>query len=141
MGRIKLDLPEKFDFSTDISIRISDINYADHLGNDSVLSLIHEARLRFLIHHGFSELDVDGCGLTMTDAVIVFMSEGVYGDLLTIGVTTDDFNKYGCDFVFRISNKKTGKEVARAKTGVVFFDYTAKKVVRVPDRFKAAMTT
>ncbi|RMF54479.1 MAG: thioesterase, partial [Calditrichaeota bacterium] len=43
MARLKLTLPEKFHFTTELSIRISDVNYANHLGNDAVLSLIHEA--------------------------------------------------------------------------------------------------
>lgn len=139
MGRVKLDLPENFGFKTELSVRIGDINYGNHLGNDSVLSLIHEARLRFLIHHGFSELDIDGFGIAMADSVVMYMSEGMYGDPLTIEVTTDDFNRYGCDFLYRITNKKTGKEVARAKTGVVFFDYGAKKVVQIPEKFKTVM--
>ena len=136
MARVKLDIPEEFEFSTEIPIRISDINYGGHLGNDAVLSLIHEARLRFFKKYGFTELDVDGFGLVLTDAVIIYKSVGFYGDILTVEVTREDFNKYGCDFVYRITNKETGKEVARAKTGIVFFDYDKKKVAKVPEKFK-----
>jgi len=136
MARVKLDIPEEFEFSTEIPIRISDINYGGHLGNDAVLSLIHEARLRFFKKYGFTELDIDGFGLVLTDAVVVYKSVGYHGDILTIEVTREDFNKYGCDFVYRITNKETGKEVARAKTGIVFFDYDKKKVAKVPEKFK-----
>jgi 4-hydroxybenzoyl-CoA thioesterase len=37
--------------------------------------------------------------------------------------------------VYRLSNKGTGKPVAMVKTGVVFFDYSKRKVVPVPDKF------
>ena len=141
MTRIKLDMPEAFPFSTDIAIRITDINYGGHLGNDAVLSLIHEARLRFLMEHGFSELDIDGFGLIMTDSAIVYQSEAFHGDVLTIEVVVKDFTKYGCDFVYRITNKATGKEVARAKTGVLIYDYESKKVVEVPEGFKEIFST
>lgn len=135
MARVKLDLPDVYEFSTEIPIRISDINYGGHLGNDAVLSLVHEARLRFFRHHNFTEIDIDGVGLVVTDAVIVYKSQAFHGETMVIDVTRDDFNKYGCDFIFRITNKETGKEVARAKTGIVFFDYEKKKVVRIPEKF------
>ena len=60
MPRIKIELPEIFIFKTEISIRITDINYGGHLGNDSLLSIIHEARVRFLKHLDYSESDVEG---------------------------------------------------------------------------------
>jgi acyl-CoA thioesterase FadM len=135
VARIELNLPEMFSFSTDVRVRISDINYGNHLGNDAVLSLIHEARLQFLQSRGFSELDIDGCGLILTDAVILYKSQGFHGDLLTIFAAVDDFNKYGCDFFYKVIRKNGGKEVARAKTGIVFFDYNRQKMVPVPAAF------
>lgn len=139
MARVKLELPEHFIFSTELEIRISEINYGGHLGNDSVLSLIHEARLRFLKHHGFSEQDVGGYGIIMVDAVIAYKSQGFHGDVLTVAVTVADVSKSGCDFYYHMKNKDSGKEVIRAKTGVVFFDYQQQKVVGVPQIFKAVL--
>jgi len=46
-----------------------------------------------------------------------------------------DFNKYGCDFFYKVVRKNGGKEVARAKTGIVFFDYNRQKMVPVPAAF------
>jgi acyl-CoA thioester hydrolase len=135
VARIELKLPDDFSFSTDVRVRISDINYGNHLGNDALLSLVHEARLQFLQSRGFSELDIDGCGLILTDAVILYKSQGFHGDLLTILAAVGDFNKYGCDFFFKIIQKNSGKEVARAKTGIVFFDYNRQKMASVPAAF------
>lgn len=137
MARIKIDLPEKFDFSTEIPVRISEINYGGHLGHDSVLSLTHEARVRLLSKHGFTEMDIEGSGLIISDAAIVYKSEAFYGEILNIEVAICDFNKYGCDFVYKITEKETGREIARAKTGIVFFDYENRKVSPVPEKFKA----
>ena len=130
-----MKLPDDFSFSTDVRVRISDINYGNHLGNDALLSLVHEARLQFLQSRGFSELDIDGCGLILTDAVILYKSQGFHGDLLTILAAVGDFNKYGCDFFFKIIQKNSGKELARAKTGIVFFDYNRQKMASVPAAF------
>lgn len=137
MARIKIELPKKFSFQTEIPIRITDINYGGHLGNDSLLSIIHEARVRFLKHLGYSESDVEGTGIIMNDAAIQYKSEGFYGDDLLIEVGVMDFSKIGCDIVYRITNMDSKKEIAFAKTGIVFFDYKNKKVVPVPEEFKS----
>lgn len=136
MARLKLALPQRFDFSTDLQVCISDINYGGHLGNDSLLSLIHEARIRFLKKNGFTEFDIRGTGMIMVDTAIIYKSESFHGDILTFEVAVDDVGKVGCDFYYRISNKKTGKDVAHAKTGIVFFDYKTRRVVDVPAKFR-----
>lgn len=139
MARIKIDMPEHYTFSTELSIRISDINYGGHLSNDAVLSMVHEARIRFLNYYHYTELDVEGVGIIMTDSAIVYRAEGFYGEQVQIDVAVGDFNKYGCDIYYLLSNKKTAKEIAHAKTGIVFFDYDQRKVVPVPEQFKACM--
>lgn len=140
MARIELTLPKDFSFSTDLRVRISDINYGNHLGNDALLALVHEARLQFLQSRGFSEMNIGGCGLILTDAVIVYKSQGFHGDLLTIFTVAGDVTKYGCDFFYKVIQKESGKEVARAKTGVVFFDYPRQKMVPVPTAFLDAFS-
>ena len=135
MARVKIAFPDTYLFSTEISVRITDINYGGHLGNDSVLAVVHEARVQCLRHFGFTEGDIAGAGIIMTDAVIVYRRESFYGDVLRIDVAVADFSRTGCDFVFRLTDKKSGKDVALAKTGVAFFDYEKRKVVAVPSAF------
>jgi acyl-CoA thioester hydrolase len=138
MNRVKLRLPDKFSFVTEIPVRITDINYSGHLGNDSVLTLVHEARVRFLARHGFTEKNIAGCGIIMADAAIVYKSQGFYGDVVVIEAGAWDFDKYGCDIFYKLTNKETGKEIARVKTGVAFFDYSAGKITTMPDVFREA---
>jgi 4-hydroxybenzoyl-CoA thioesterase len=134
--RVRLDLAERFLFTTEVALRVSDINYGGHLGNDAVLSLAQEARMRFLHSHGWSEQDVAGAGIIMTDAVVVYRSQAFYGDILTIDVAVADLQQLGCDFLFRMVNKGSGKEVARVKTGIAFFDYASRKPSPVPAEFR-----
>ena len=137
MARIKMEFPGKHVFSTEIPLRISDINYGGHLGHDSILSLTHEARVRFFYGLGFTELEVDGPGIILSDVAIVYRSEGFYGDVVVIDIAVCDFTKYGCDLVYRVSNKETGKEIATAKTGIVFMNYAERAVAPVPEKFKS----
>ena len=137
MSRVRLKLPDQFLFTTEIPLRVSDINYGGHLGNDAVLSLAQEARMRFLRSHGWTEQDVTGVGIIMTDAVVVYRSEAFYGDVLTIDVAVADIGEIGCDFLFRMVNKASGKEIARGKTGIVFFNYANRKPSSVPAEFRS----
>ncbi len=138
MSRLKIEMPETYLYSTLMPIRIGDINYGGHLGNDSVLSMVHESRVRFLKNYGYTEQDVEGLALIMTDSAIIYKAEAFYGELVQVEVTIGEFNRFGCDFFFLLSNKDTAVEVAHAKTGVVFFDYQERKVVSMPTEFKSS---
>ena len=140
MARVKLQIPETFMYETEIPVRITDINYGGHLGNDSVLALVHEARVRFLESLGFSEMDAgNGAGMIQADAVIVFRSEAFYGDIVRLQVTVGDFSATGCDFIFLLTESESGREIARVKTGIVFFNYEKKKLLKVPEEFRSAV--
>ncbi len=137
MARIRIPLPEHFPFRTELTVRITDINYGKHLGNDSLLSLVHEGRARFFRHHGFSEMNLGGAGIVIADAAVVYRAEAFFGDRLAIEIGGQDFHRAGGDLVYRVSNGEDGREVAIAKTGVVFFDYDARKVRPAPPEFRA----
>jgi acyl-CoA thioester hydrolase len=136
MARIKLQLPAVFNFSTSLSVRITDVNYGGHLGNDAVLSLIHEARMRFLTDRGYTELDCGGAALIMSDVAIEFKAEAFYSDELQISVAATDFNRVGFDIYYLLKKRNGDGVIAVAKTGMICFDYSTKKVVSVPDGVK-----
>ena len=136
MARVKIELPEKFIFKTKMQVRVYDVNYAGHLSNDRVLSICHDARVRFLNSLGYYELDTEGAGIIMNDAAIQYKAEGFVGDELLIELNVTDFTKVGCDVVYKISNNKTAKVIALAKTGIVFFDFKSKKLLTVPLKFR-----
>ncbi|MDQ3846007.1 MAG: thioesterase family protein, partial [Bacteroidota bacterium] len=114
MGRIKIDLPDHFIFQTFIPIRISDVNYGGHLGNDSILSLVYEARIQFLKQYDCKELDVYGVGLIMSDAAIEFKQEAFYNDILKIEVALHGFSRVGFDLYYKLSKQRESKETVIA---------------------------
>ena len=137
MARVIIELPEHFLFTTDIPIYIGHINYGHHLDNAALIGLLSEARVRFFKSLGYTELDVEGVGIVVADAAMQYKSEAFHGETLSFEMTPDDFNKYGCDLVWRASDKATGREVARGKTGILFFDYAARRPAPVPQGFLA----
>ena len=137
MPRATITLPDHYNFITRITVRITDINYGSHLGNDTILAYVQEARLRFLSHHGFSEKDVDGAGIIMADAVIIYKSQAYYGNSLMIQVAVSDLSKRACDFIYKITRESDDKEIARVKTRIAFFDYQKNMTIPIPDKFRA----
>ena len=134
MARVELKLPSQFVFSTELRVRVTDLNYGNHVGNDAVLALMHEARLQFYQGLGFKdEISFDGrIGQVISDAVIVYKAEAFYGDVLTCKIAVEDFNNYGFDVFYLIENKNSEKEIARGKTGIVCFDYEKRKIAPAP---------
>jgi acyl-CoA thioesterase FadM len=135
MPRVQLDLPDAFTYHTDIVLRVTDMNYAGHMGNDTVMSLLHETRARMLRDNGCQGQKIEGLGLVVADAIVVYKAQAHYAEVMRVEMTARDFNRYGCDLVYRITNRETGVEIARAKTGIVFFNYEQGRVNDVPGSF------
>jgi acyl-CoA thioesterase FadM len=119
MSRIKLQLPESFLFQTEILVRIDDINYGNHLSNDAYLKYMHEARMRFFAHYGYSEMNLAGTSVIMGDTAIVFKQECFYGEKLKIEITASDFGARSFDLFYRFTKCETGALVCEAKIGMV----------------------
>ena len=140
MARIKIELPSTFRFSTIIPIRITDLNYGGHVGNDAVLSLLHEARMKFLQHHQYAEMDFEGVGLIMSDAGIEFKSELFYGDELKVYVAASDFARISFDLYYKMVKGSEETLVVLAKTGMICYNYQQRKVVSVPEAAKRKLS-
>lgn len=134
MVRIKLEIPNTLIASFLIPVRIGDINYGNHVGNDAIVSIIHEARVQWLHKYGFTELDINGTGLIMSDLAIEFKKESFYGDLVEIKIYCGETGRVNFDLFYELSAIRAKEPVlfAKAKTGMVCYDYMGKKVVEVP---------
>lgn len=135
MARIKIDLPEHFSFQCQIPVRITDLNYGGHVGNDVILSIIHEARIQYLKTLGYTELKFEGNGMIMADAAIEFKGELFYGDTIYASLTIGEITKIGFEVFYKLEKEEGGKKstVAAAKTGMICYDYSSKKIANIPD--------
>jgi acyl-CoA thioester hydrolase len=138
MSRIKIEFPSQVAYTTEIPIRITDINYGSHVGNDTILSLVHEVRMQWLTHLGYaSELAIDGVGLIMVDAGIEFKSELFYGNSIVAQLAIENVSKVGFDVYCKLEKKSDHKLIAVVKTGILCYDYDHRKIARVPERLKS----
>lgn len=137
MARIKINIPEKRLAEIKIEVRITDLNYGNHVGNDAIVSIIHEARIQFLKTGGFSELSVGGPGLIMTDLSVEYIRELFYGDQLTISIASGEISRLSFELFYEIWAGREEKTfiAAKAKTGMVCYDYQVKRVAMIPASF------
>ncbi|WP_151086724.1 acyl-CoA thioesterase [Hymenobacter baengnokdamensis] len=140
MARVKIALPDAFSFAATLPVRITDLNYGGHLGNDALLGILHEARVQFLAHLGAAEFDpATKLGFIMVDVAIEYKAEAFYGDTLTIDMAANDPGKYGFDIVYQVRNQ-AGKEITRAKTGMLCFDYNTHKLRVLPQELAGRLS-
>jgi 4-hydroxybenzoyl-CoA thioesterase len=139
MSRIQIELPDRFPFSTEITLYLSHMNYGGHLDNALLLTVVSEARARFFKSLGYTELDVEGVGIIVSDAALQYRSEAFHGEVMVIKMGAADFGSKGCDLLWCMNEKSTNREVARGKTGIVFFDYATRRIAQVPENFRAKL--
>lgn len=137
MARIKLDFPDKVLGTIEIPLRITDMNYGNHLGNDALVSILHEARVKWLNSMSYTELNVEGAGLIMGELVVSYLNESFYGDVLTVQLAAGDITGAGFELYYLVETNRNGKtiSIAKARTGMVCFDYSTRKVIPIPEKF------
>ena len=134
MPRIKLQIEGDLLFRASLTVRISDINYGNHVGNDAFVSMIHEARMQWLMTKGFMELDIEGTGLIMSDLVVEFKQECFYGEHLQVDLIKGEVSKVSFELYYIIYSDRNGtrEKLCNARTGMVCYNYAEKKVSPIP---------
>lgn len=138
MARVKIDIPVNSIASVHIRVRIGDINYGNHVGNDAFVSFIHEARLQWLQQNNFTELDIGGTGLIMSDLAFEFKNESYYGEEIAITISTGEISKVNFDLYYQLTTERNNETIllGKAKTGMVCYNYLHKKIAAIPDELK-----
>jgi acyl-CoA thioesterase FadM len=137
MPRVKIKPPERWLFTCSLHVRVTDLNYGNHLANDKLLAYAQEARIQFLQSMGASEMDFFGTSMIQGDAAIMYQSEGFLGNEIEIEVSVDDLSNSSFDLVYQMKNLTTDKPLALVKTRIVCFNYEERKVTPVPELFKS----
>jgi acyl-CoA thioesterase FadM len=137
MPRLKLDFPVRPLFTTEIPIRVTDLNYGNHLAHDRLVSILHEARVRFFRAFGFEERNTEGRGILLVDLAVTYQREAFYGQTLRVDVAIGEAATRGCELLYRVTDAGNDEAVALAKTGIVFIDPASRRVVSIPPAFRA----
>jgi len=139
MPRILIKIPEGKPISTvTIPVRITDINYGGHLGNDAMVSIVHEARMKFFAKVGFTEMEAGGTSLIMSSLAVNYKNESFYGDVLSIDIFVEDLSKISFDLIYNISSVRNKKNllIAVAQTNMVCYNYDLNKINVMPQALR-----
>lgn len=140
MQSFKVPTITKAIFNTILEVRISDVNYGNHLGHDAVVSLFHEARMRFLRKFGYeNELNIDGVGMLITNLIVNYVNESFYSDKLTINIEIGEMTRTSLQLLYQAVIEENNKEIARALTTMTFYDYQKSKVAKIPQQFLSSI--
>lgn len=142
MARIKIELPEKYIAAFTIPVRITDINYGNHVGNNSLVEIIHEARMQFLRQYDFTEMDAGGSSMIMNELIVEFKNESFYKDDLEVKIFVGEISRVSFELFYSVSVVRNDLStiIANAKTGMVCFNYNEKKVVAMPAKLKKILS-
>ena len=137
MARIKIDIPNNQLHTCEIPLRINDMNYGGHLGNDRVLTLMHEMRVDFLNKLGYrNELEIEGVGLIVGDVAIQYMQEAFFPCTLHCILSVGDITSKSFELYYTLQQATNGPVIAKGKTGMVCFDYIKRRVTNLPIQLK-----
>lgn len=104
-------------------VRVSDINYGQHLAHDKLISLVHDARTRYLSDYTQSENNFFGAGLILRQINAKYINQAFLHDEINISVQTCDICDRKLNMEYEVKSKDNGKLIAKANTEMVYFDY------------------
>lgn len=135
MGRVKLTPLEKYRFSHEQRIYISNINPAGHVGSSQMVDLIHDGRLQMLKRLAANEMNLgDGrTGLILSDLVVNYKAELFLDDVIITESDISEIEEKSFRIFYRIL--KNGKTAVLAETGHVCFSYSDRSTCSVPEIF------
>jgi acyl-CoA thioesterase FadM len=134
---VKIDDLGSYPFSTELEVRVSDLNYGAHLGHDAIVAMAHEARVRFFRNLGVSELDLgDGkTGVIAVDLAVSYKGEAFLNDILEFGIKPVEVGRGSFRLAYR-ARTTDGRIVALLEIGLAAFDYKASKPGALPGAFR-----
>jgi 4-hydroxybenzoyl-CoA thioesterase len=128
MPKIEIDFPDNTIFSTEITIHNTYINRGNHVGNSAYVDLCNEICLQFFAGRSVPEYTIGEQILLNTAFSVQLKSEAKFSDILKVDLAVDNFHRCGCDFVFRLSQARSGIPVALATFSFLTFDFQLGKV-------------
>lgn len=122
-------------FTTQFTVSIREINYANHLDHMELIGYLHEARVQYIRSMGFSEGDVDGHGshLVVVELNCKYKKEAFYGNVLKIQVSTKQ--KSDLRLVFHYTIIRNNEVIAVSEITVVFIGIN-NKPIKIPGYLK-----
>lgn len=140
MERIRLEFPAQAVIHRHpLSVRITDMNYGRHLGHDTLVSLLHEARIQAFGALGLTEWDLGGFPSVVADLAVQYQSEARWPDALVVETAIPSPQGKALVVYHRVCHAEGGKPVATARLNVMLVDPAIGRPVAIPEAVQQAI--
>lgn len=120
-------------FSIPLTVRVIDLNYANHVGYQNYFSFFQEARIAYLNQFEYSEVDIEGHGMIIGEANCRYNQELFLKDNIQVACAVTKLMSKG--FVMEYQISKTNVVCATGHTKNFISNYETKQVIRLPEAF------
>jgi len=119
-----------------LEVKIGDIGYGNHMGNDKALLFFHDARIKMFNSIGFEELNIgNNTGIVVSEAHVYYYKEVFLYDVLEATLEVDEITPTSFFLNYEFTRQSDSKIVLKGSTKIIAFDYATKKVAKIPDEF------
>ncbi len=140
MERVRLEFPEAaIVHRHPLTVRVTDMNYGRHLGHDTLVSLLHEARIQAFGAQGLTEWDLGGYPSVVADLAVQYQSEARWPDALVVETAIPAPDGRAIIVYHRVRHAEGGRPVATARLNLVLIDPATGRPVTVPDGVATAL--
>lgn len=140
MERVRLEFPDTaIVHRQPLTVRVTDMNYGRHLGHDTLVSLLHEARIQALAALGLTEWDLGGYPSVVADLAIQYQSEARWPDALVVETAIPALEGRAITVHHRVLHAEGGRPVATARLNVLLVDPATGRPVAVPEAVTTAI--
>tara|TARA_R110000868_G_scaffold380784_4_gene647007 strand:+ start:6186 stop:6614 length:429 start_codon:yes stop_codon:yes gene_type:complete len=133
MAKLNLEPIKQSLFKTNIMVHSAHINAGNHLGHDSLVSLIQEAREQLFNSFGVSEYGGDGFGIMIGNISVEYLNEAQLDDELEFKLGLGKLGHSSFELLYQIYNQDH-IEIARALTTSIVCDLKTRKSIAIPNK-------
>jgi acyl-CoA thioester hydrolase len=127
-----MEYDQKILFSDKMRVRVSDINYGNHVCHTKFISMLHNVRVLFFKKYGYSEGDFFGNSLVMLNVTIDYLAQCFFDEELIISITSVGFQKAALCFEYEIFNSTRKAKAVKATSIMGLYDKASNSLKRPP---------
>jgi len=128
-----------YKISKDIEVRFSDVDALGHVNNASFLAYMEDARLVYMTHL-FPDLsyqkDFSQFPIILGDIYCRYISPAFLGETICVQLAVVEFGTKSFSIEYALSDKKTKRAVATARTTMVMYNLKTASSYAIPDLLK-----
>ena len=128
---------ETFKFSMPLTVRVSEINYRNHVSYHNYLLYFQEARIGYFNQLGCTEKDIYGVGMVVSEVTCQYKRQLFLGDVIRVSCGMTKVEPKMFQLGYQI--EKAGAVCALGSTTNLCYDYALERVVPLPDAFIEAI--